>query len=116
MKFKGEKINGDTAEVTVSAVNPETGKYNYAVTQKFGTHPYATFAETGYYNEESRSGLTNAKLHLDFSGFAPGLKSETMIAYNIYYFTINLNFTQNITLKSVQKYNNMVRITVLANF
>lgn len=26
MKFKGEKINGDTAEVTVSAVNPETGK------------------------------------------------------------------------------------------
>ena len=69
-------------------VNPETGKYNYAVTQKFGTHPYATFAETGYYNEESRSGLTNAKLHLDFSGFAPGLKSETMIAYNIYYFTM----------------------------
>lgn len=26
MKFKAEKINGDTAEVTVSAVNPETGK------------------------------------------------------------------------------------------
>ena len=26
MKFKAEKINGDTAEVTVSLVNPETGK------------------------------------------------------------------------------------------
>ena len=26
MKFKAEKINGDTAEVTVSAVNPENGK------------------------------------------------------------------------------------------
>ena len=26
MKFKGEKINGDTAEVTVSVVNPKTGK------------------------------------------------------------------------------------------
>lgn len=26
MKFKGEKINGDTAEVTASATNPETGK------------------------------------------------------------------------------------------
>lgn len=26
LKFKSEKINGDTAEVTVSAVNPETGK------------------------------------------------------------------------------------------
>lgn len=26
MKFKAEKINGDTAEVTISAVNPETGK------------------------------------------------------------------------------------------
>ena len=26
LKFKSEKINGDTAEVTVSAINPETGK------------------------------------------------------------------------------------------
>lgn len=26
MKFKAEKINGDTAEVTASATNPETGK------------------------------------------------------------------------------------------
>lgn len=26
MKFKSEKINGDTAEVTVSVINPKTGK------------------------------------------------------------------------------------------
>ena len=69
-------------------VNPETGKKNYAVSEAFPTHPYATFAETGSYVEGSRSGLTNAKLHFDLSGLVPGLKSETMIAYNIYYFTI----------------------------
>ena len=69
-------------------VDPETGKKNYAVSEAFPTHPYATFAETGSYMESSRSGLTNAKLNFDLSGLVPGLKSETLIAYNIYYLTI----------------------------
>lgn len=63
----------------------ETGKRNYAISNTYPNHPYASVAETGHYTERTRVGLTKATVSYDFGKFIKGLKSETQVSYNLSY-------------------------------
>lgn len=69
-------------------VDPVTNVRNYQTSSDYTVHPYASVAETGYYTETSRSALVDAKINYDFRSFAPGLKAQAMVSYNIYYLAV----------------------------
>lgn len=66
-------------------VDEASGKVIYPVSTAYPDHPYGSLAESGYYKESTRTGITDLTLHYDLSFLLPGLRSESQVGYNILY-------------------------------
>lgn len=56
----------------------------YAVNSQWANNPYADLTERGFYNELTRTGMTNITVDYDFASIVPGLKSQTFFNINVF--------------------------------
>ena len=62
-----------------------TGVPVYPVSNAWPDHPYGSLVSSGYYRETSRCGITRANVGYDLSFLLKGLRSDSMVSYNIFY-------------------------------
>ena len=62
-----------------------TGVPVFPVSNAYPDHPYGSLVHSGYYRETTRCGITRANVNYDLSFLLDGLKSESMVSYNIFY-------------------------------
>ena len=62
-----------------------TGVPVFPVSNAYPDHPYGSLTYSGYYRETTRCGITRTNIGYDLSFLLKGLRSESMVSYNIFY-------------------------------
>lgn len=64
-----------------------TGNTVYGVSQNYGTNPYASLTENGFFTEKGRSGTVTASLTYDLHALLKGLKFRSYVGLDVFNMT-----------------------------